>query len=83
MKEVEDLGGMAKAIEKGVPKLRIEEAAARKQARIDGGTDKIIGVNLFPNLDEEEQRWFGCSLRSWPLPQPLSPGEGSKVTTVS
>ncbi len=55
MKEVEDLGGMAKAIEKGVPKLRIEEAAARKQARIDGGTDKIIGVNLFPNLDEEEQ----------------------------
>jgi methylmalonyl-CoA mutase len=55
MKEIEDLGGMAKAIEKGVPKLRIEEAAARKQARIDGGTDKIIGVNLFPNLDEEEQ----------------------------
>ena len=55
MKEIEDLGGMAKAIEKGVPKLRIEEAAARKQARIDGGIDKIIGVNLFPNLDEEEQ----------------------------
>jgi methylmalonyl-CoA mutase len=55
MQEIEDLGGMAKAIEKGVPKLRIEEAAARKQARIDGGTDKIIGVNLFPNLDEEEQ----------------------------
>ena len=55
MQEVEDLGGMAKAIEKGVPKLRIEEAAARKQARIDGGTDKIIGVNLFPNLDEEEK----------------------------
>jgi methylmalonyl-CoA mutase len=55
MKEIEDLGGMAKAIEKGLPKLRIEEAAARKQARIDGGTDKIIGVNLFPNLDEEEE----------------------------
>jgi len=54
MKEIEDLGGMAKAIEQGLPKLRIEEAAARKQARIDGGTDKIIGVNLFPNLDEEE-----------------------------
>lgn len=55
MAEIEALGGMAKAIEQGVPKLRIEEAAARKQARIDGGTDKIIGVNLFPNLDEEEQ----------------------------
>jgi methylmalonyl-CoA mutase len=55
MSEIEELGGMAKAIEQGVPKLRIEEAAARKQARIDGGTDKIIGVNLFPNLDEEEQ----------------------------
>jgi methylmalonyl-CoA mutase len=55
MAEIEELGGMAKAIEQGVPKLRIEEAAARKQARIDGGTDKIIGVNLFPNLDEEEQ----------------------------
>ncbi|MEM9930994.1 MAG: methylmalonyl-CoA mutase, partial [Bacteroidota bacterium] len=55
MAEIEDLGGMAKAIEAGLPKLRIEEAAARKQARIDGGTDKIIGVNLFPNLDEEEE----------------------------
>ncbi|MFK8165404.1 MAG: methylmalonyl-CoA mutase [Lewinella sp.] len=55
MAEIEELGGMAKAIEQGVPKLRIEEAAARKQARIDGGTDKIIGVNLFPNLEEEEQ----------------------------
>lgn len=55
MAEIEELGGMAKAIEQGVPKLRIEEAAARKQARIDGGIDKIIGVNLFPNLDEEEQ----------------------------
>jgi len=55
MKEIEDLGGMAKAIEQGVPKLRIEEAAARKQARIDGSIDKIIGVNLFPNLDEEER----------------------------
>ena len=54
LEEIEELGGMAKAIEQGLPKLRIEEAAARKQARIDGGTDKIIGVNLFPNLDEEE-----------------------------
>ncbi|HFC00564.1 MAG TPA: methylmalonyl-CoA mutase [Phaeodactylibacter sp.] len=48
IQEVEALGGMAKAIENGLPKLRIEEAAARKQARIDSGTDKIIGVNIFP-----------------------------------
>lgn len=48
MDEIESLGGMAKAIEAGVPKLRIEEAAARKQARIDRGADRIIGVNLFP-----------------------------------
>ena len=38
---------MAKAIENGLPKLRIEEAAARKQARIDSGIDKIVGVNIF------------------------------------
>lgn len=43
--EVEELGGMAKAIEKGVPKLRIEEAAAKKQARIDSGAEQIVGVN--------------------------------------
>lgn len=47
IEEVEALGGMAKAIEKGVPKLRIEEAAARKQARIDSGKDFIVGVNIF------------------------------------
>jgi methylmalonyl-CoA mutase len=47
IQEVEALGGMSKAIEAGVPKLRIEEAAARKQARIDSGADKIIGVNIF------------------------------------
>jgi methylmalonyl-CoA mutase len=45
--EVEELGGMVKAIEAGVPKLRIEEAAARTQARIDSGRQKIIGVNCF------------------------------------
>lgn len=45
IQEVEDLGGMAKAIEKGLPKLRIEEAAAKKQARIDSGTEHIVGVN--------------------------------------
>ena len=47
IEEVEELGGMAKAIEKGVPKLRIEEAAARKQARIDGNKDVIVGVNKY------------------------------------
>jgi len=45
--EIESLGGMAAAIEAGIPKMRIEEAAAAKQARIDSGKDKIIGVNLF------------------------------------
>ncbi len=52
MEEVEALGGMAKAIEKGVPKLRIEEAAARKQARIDAGKDFIVGVNIFREGEE-------------------------------
>lgn len=45
IQEVEELGGMAKAIENGLPKMHIEEAAARKQARIDSGTDQILGVN--------------------------------------
>jgi methylmalonyl-CoA mutase len=47
IQEVEELGGMAKAIETGIPKMRIEEAAARKQARIDGGKDIIVGVNAY------------------------------------
>lgn len=47
IQEVEELGGMAKAIETGLPKMRIEEAAARKQARIDSGKDVIVGVNRF------------------------------------
>ncbi|MBW2569389.1 MAG: methylmalonyl-CoA mutase [Deltaproteobacteria bacterium] len=47
MKEVEDLGGMARAIESGMPKLRIEESAAIKQARIDQGKDVIVGVNKY------------------------------------
>lgn len=47
IQEVEDLGGMTKAIETGLPKLRIEEAAARKQARIDSGKDIIVGVNRY------------------------------------
>ncbi|GAA0188141.1 methylmalonyl-CoA mutase [Fulvivirga kasyanovii] len=52
IEEVEELGGMAKAIESGVPKMRIEEAAARKQARIDSGKDIIVGVNKY-QTDEE------------------------------
>jgi len=52
IQEVEELGGMAKAIETGIPKMRIEEAAARKQARIDSGKDQIIGVNSY-RLEKE------------------------------
>ena len=50
--EVEELGGMAKAIESGMPKMRIEESAARKQARIDQGLDVIVGVNKYQLKDE-------------------------------
>ncbi len=51
--EIEELGGMAKAIESGMPKLRIEESAARKQARIDQGKDVIVGVNKYKLPDEK------------------------------
>jgi methylmalonyl-CoA mutase len=54
IQEVEQLGGMAKAIEEGLPKLRIEEAAAAKQARIDSGAEKIIGVNIFQTTNQEQ-----------------------------
>jgi methylmalonyl-CoA mutase len=54
IQEVEELGGMAKAIEAGVPKMRIEEAAAKKQARIDSGKDFIVGVNRFRSMDKDE-----------------------------
>lgn len=53
IQEVEELGGMAKAIETGIPKMKIEEAAARKQARIDSGKDIIVGVNKY-RLDKED-----------------------------
>ncbi len=52
IEEIEAHGGMTKAIEAGIPKLRIEEAAAAKQARIDSGKEKIIGVNLFTRKEE-------------------------------
>ncbi|MFA5512567.1 MAG: methylmalonyl-CoA mutase, partial [Candidatus Kapaibacterium sp.] len=51
--EIEELGGMAKAIESGIPKMRIEEAAARRQARIDSGAESIIGVNRFRPDNED------------------------------
>lgn len=54
IEEIEKMGGMAKAIEKGYPKLKIEEAAARKQARIDSGKEVIIGVNKYL-VDEETE----------------------------
>ena len=53
IEEIESLGGMAKAIETGLPKMRIEEAAARRQAQIDSGQETIIGVNQF-KLDQED-----------------------------
>ena len=54
IQEVEQAGGMAKAIEQGIPKMRIEEAAARTQARIDSGRQPVIGVNKF-TLDHEDE----------------------------
>ncbi len=53
IQEVEEHGGMTKAIEAGIPKMRIEQAAAKKQARIDSGTDTIVGVNRY-QLDVED-----------------------------
>ncbi len=53
LEEVEALGGMTKAIEAGIPKLRIEEAAARKQARIDSGRDVIVGLNRYQSPEED------------------------------
>jgi methylmalonyl-CoA mutase len=53
IQEVEELGGMSKAIETGIPKMRIEEAAARKQARIDSGRDTIVGVNKYRLAKED------------------------------
>ncbi len=52
IQEVEEMGGMTKAIEQGLPKMRIEEAAAKKQAKIDSGKDRLIGVNLFRQENE-------------------------------
>ncbi|MCB0691130.1 MAG: methylmalonyl-CoA mutase, partial [Saprospiraceae bacterium] len=51
LEEIEELGGMTKALEQGIPKMRIEEAAAKKQAKIDSGEDKVLGVNIFESSD--------------------------------
>ncbi|MFN5910702.1 MAG: methylmalonyl-CoA mutase [Bacteroidota bacterium] len=56
IQEVEELGGMAKAIETGLPKMRIEEAAARKQARIDSSKDIIVGVNRYQVTEDTENQ---------------------------
>lgn len=53
IQEIEGLGGMAKAIESGIPKMRIEEAAARRQARIDSGSETIVGINKY-KLEKED-----------------------------
>ena len=53
IQEIESLGGMTKAIETGLPKLRIEEAAARRQARIDSGREILVGVNAYKNAEEK------------------------------
>lgn len=54
LQEIENLGGMAKAIEAGLPKLKIEEAAARRQAMIENGKERIIGVNIYPSEKETD-----------------------------
>ncbi len=53
IEEVEELGGMSKAIETGIPKMRIEEAAARRQAKIDAGRDTIVGINKYRLAKED------------------------------
>ncbi len=64
IQEVEELGGMAKAIEAGIPKLRIEEAAAKTQARIDSGQQSVIGVNKYrPEADAADRRAQGRQRR--------------------
>ena len=59
IEEVEELGGMTKAVESGMPKLRIEESAARRQARVDRGEEVVVGVNKY--LAERPRAWSTCS----------------------
>ena len=68
IQEIEELGGMAKAIETGLPKMRIEEAAARKQARIDNAKDIIVGVNAFKiQIRRTRLGYFGSGQYSGPF----------------
>lgn len=66
MEEVESLGGMAKAIEQGMPKLRIEESAAKKQARIDSGQETVVGVNKYVWCSSARALKIKCSSFSLP-----------------
>ena len=50
LNEIEEYGGMTKALEAGIPKMLIEQAAAQKQARIDSGQEKVVGVNIFRGI---------------------------------
>lgn len=54
IEEIESYGGMTKALEQGIPKMRIEQASAEKQARIDSGNEKVVGVNIFQTDQEKE-----------------------------
>jgi methylmalonyl-CoA mutase len=54
IKEIESLGGMAKALEAGIPKLRIEESATRTQSQIDSGAQTVVGVNKYPSTDKDD-----------------------------
>ncbi|MCZ6726664.1 MAG: methylmalonyl-CoA mutase, partial [Acidobacteria bacterium] len=64
IREVEELGGMVKAIEQGLPKLRIEEAATRAQARIDSGEQVVVGVNKYRTDDEDEVEELGGMVKA-------------------
>lgn len=86
--EVEELGGMAKAIETGIPKMRIEEAAARKQARIDSGTDILVGVNKYQvqeKADFEVLEVDNTAVRNAQLErlQTLKAGRDNEAVTAS
>ena len=59
--EVEEMGGMVKAVATGMPKQRIEECATRKQARIDGGTDVIVGINKYLPAEGESVSTYRTS----------------------
>ena len=83
IQEVERLGGMAKAIETGIPKLRIEEAAARRQALIDSGNETIVGVNRY-RLEREEPMDIlrGGQHRRPDLAGEAAPGSSRRTATA-